>query len=126
MLCFLCDFPERCAVTSILSYVGRTTRRWSYSGIYCSKKLPSCLMCFNKCITNITSLNIVNDFCGRCCDWNMDNKNKLLIIAKPNNYPINKHSCSPQEPKGRDIKIRVTQFWKINIQTKISCTSLSI
>ena len=97
----LADRPERSSMNHILSHNGLTTKRWGYAGYLNIRYLPSCSLCFNRRLHNIT--NATPDSCSRCCDWNYNTKCRHRLCHIPPNYPTCQHHNSPLPPKGREV-----------------------
>jgi hypothetical protein len=103
-LCFLCDAPERCTITSIQSYSGLTTKRWSHSAYINQNKFPSCNACTTRRIAyfhNGLPGNAVS--CSRCGNWDYDNTSNVMKANPTKEYPIKKHIDSPCPPFLRNV-----------------------
>ena len=123
VLAFLCDYPERCAVTCIQSYAGLSTRRWLYSAYINSTKMPSCNNCLRKRIKRM-GCNTTNSgkvtVCNMCCDWDFESSSMALRVRTPTDYPTTQHVLSPKPPICREIvgiqfliPVKMTFLWLI-------------
>ena len=105
------DRPERCAINSVLSFSGKSTRRWLYSSLLDPFKLITCHHCYTKRISNMfdnSNVNVRNNSCAYCCDLNYLLAKPINSFQVPKGYPSKKHELSPMPPTGRDIAHNIT------------------